>query len=78
MTPQTPFDSLVNAIASLNLEEKRQLLEMLEDEIFQAEEDELEQDPIVLAEIEQARQAYKAGDYQTIQEYIASRATQAS
>jgi hypothetical protein len=70
---QIPFESLVNAIASLDLAEKRQLLEMLEDQLFEAEEESIEQDPNVLAEIEEARNAVKAGDYQTLQEYITAR-----
>lgn len=65
---QVPFESLIEAIASLNLEEKRQLLEILEEHIFAAEEDLMEQDPQVLAEIEEARKAYHDGDYQTIHE----------
>ena len=69
---QIPFASLVEAIASLNLEDKHKLQEILEDQIFEAEE-ELENDPEVLAEVEAARKAYQAGDYQTIQDYIASR-----
>jgi len=46
---------------------------MLEEEISQAEEDLLEEDPTVLAEIDEARIAYQNGDYQTIDEYIATR-----
>lgn len=68
---QIPLESLLNAISSLGLDEKRKLWEMLELEISQAEEDLLEQDPIVKAEIEAAREAYHAGDYLTIEQYIA-------
>ncbi|MGK7903144.1 MAG: hypothetical protein AB4352_17395 [Hormoscilla sp.] len=46
---------------------------MLESEIAQAEEDLLSEDPRVQAEIQSARLAYQKGDYQTIEEYIASR-----
>jgi hypothetical protein len=35
---QIPFSSLVEAIASLNLEDKHKLQEILEDQIFEAEE----------------------------------------
>ncbi|MBW4687069.1 MAG: hypothetical protein KME40_18660 [Komarekiella atlantica HA4396-MV6] len=42
---QIPFESLVNAIASLELEEKRRLWQMLNEQITQAEEDLLESDP---------------------------------
>ncbi|NJL23113.1 MAG: hypothetical protein HC895_23485 [Leptolyngbyaceae cyanobacterium SM1_3_5] len=69
---QIPFESLVEAIASLDLKDKHKLREILEDQIFEAEED-LENDPEVLAEVEEARNAYQAGDYQTIQDYIADR-----
>lgn len=65
------FESLITAIKSLDSSQKRELLEILEDEIFEAEE-ELEEDPKILAEIEEARQAYQRGDYQTIQDYIAT------
>ncbi|XWK89958.1 MAG: hypothetical protein U7127_07765 [Phormidium sp.] len=68
-----PFASLIEVISSLNLEDKRQLWQMLDEEISQAEEDLLEEDPTVVAEIEAARIAYQNGDYQTIDEYIASR-----
>ncbi|MCL1466292.1 hypothetical protein [Argonema galeatum] len=69
-----PFESLIEAITSLDLEKKRQLLEILEDLLFEAEEESIEQEPQVIAEIEAARKAYQMGDYQTIQEYIASQA----
>ena len=42
---QISFESLVNAIASLGIEEKRRLWQMLDGEINQAEADLLEQDP---------------------------------
>jgi regulator of replication initiation timing len=70
---QIPFVSLVEAIASLNLEDKYKLREILEDQLFEAEE-EMENDPDVLAEVEQARREYQVGDYLTLQDYIASRA----
>ncbi|MBD1809113.1 hypothetical protein H6F98_27195 [Microcoleus sp. FACHB-SPT15] len=70
---QIPFESLVDAISSLGLEEKRRLWQLLEEEIAQAEEDLLEEDPTIQAEIEEARTAYQTGDYQTIEEYMANR-----
>lgn len=68
-----PFESLLDAIALLEVEEKYQLVQMLESEIAQAEEDLLSEDSRVQAEIQSARLAYQKGDYQTIEEYIASR-----
>ena len=70
---QIPFDSLVNAIASLAIEDKIQLFQLLETELAQLEEDSLEEDPIVLAEIQESRTAYQGGDYQTLDQYMVSR-----
>lgn len=70
---QIPFDSLVNAIATLAIEDKIQLFQLLETEIAQLEEDYLEEDPTVRAEIQKSRTAYQAGDYQTLDQYMASR-----
>ena len=75
---QISFEALVEAIATLDLENKRQLLEILEDQIFDAKEDEMENSPEVLAEVEESRKAYQASDYQTIEEYDASRSQLAS
>lgn len=74
---QVPFESIVNAMASLSLEEKRKLVEILEDSIFEAEED-FENDPEILAEVEEAREAYRQGEHKTIQEYIAERSQASS
>ena len=75
---QVPFESLIEAIASLSLEEKHQLLEILEEQVLSAEEDLLEQDPQVVAEVFEARKAYQNGDYQTIEEYIANQSGETS
>lgn len=48
---QIPFASLVNAITSLELEEKQKLWQFLSEEIAQAEEDLLEQDSTIQAEV---------------------------
>jgi hypothetical protein len=70
---QVTFESLLEGIASLSLEEKLKLLEILEEQVLEAEEDLLEADPQILAEVSEARKAYKNGDYTTVQEYIANR-----
>jgi len=75
---QIPFESLVNAIASLGFEEKRRLWQLLDEEIAQAEEDLFEQDPTVQAEIQEARDAYQTGNYQTLEEYITYRSGKTS
>lgn len=72
------IESLVAAITSLSLERQRQLLDILEDQVFDAEEDAMENDPEVIAEVTAARHAYEIGDYQTVQEYVASRSQSAS
>jgi hypothetical protein len=66
-----PFQSLVDSVAALSLEEKRRLWELLDEQVAQIEEELWEQDPKVQAEIQEARAAYEAGEYITIDEYIA-------
>jgi hypothetical protein len=75
---QVSLESLIEAIATLDLGVKRKLLEIIEDQIFESEEESMENDPEVLAEVEEARKAYQIGDYQTIQEYITNQSEQAS
>jgi hypothetical protein len=65
------FESLVNAIASLGLEEQRKLWQILDEQIAEAEDKLLEEDPNAQAEIEETRTAYQVGDYLTLDEYIA-------
>jgi len=55
-----PFEALADSVAELTLEGKRRLWGLL-----------WERDPAVQAEIREARAAYQAGDYVTIDEYIA-------
>ncbi|WP_198013619.1 hypothetical protein [Crinalium epipsammum] len=45
-------------------------MEILENKLFEAEEDLIEQEPQVLDEIKEAKKAYHKGDYQTLEEYI--------
>jgi hypothetical protein len=66
-----PFDILSDAVAELSLEDKRWLLDLLYEQIEQADEEVLEQDPAVRAEIEQVLKDYEAGDYLTIEAYMA-------
>ena len=71
---QISFETLVEAITSLNLPEKQQLLEVLEQQLFEAEEETYEDTPATLAKIQAVQAEYEAGDYQTLDEYLASRA----
>lgn len=75
---QVSLESLIEAIATLDLGVKRKLMEIIEYLIFESEEKSMENDPEVLAEVEEARKAYQIGDYQTIQEYITNQSEQAS
>lgn len=75
---QVSLESLIEAIATLDLGVKRKLMEIIEDQIFESEEESMENDPEVLAEVEEARKAYQIGNYQTIQEYITNQSEQAS
>jgi len=68
-----PFESLVDSITKLDLREKYRLWELLDEQMAQVEEELWEQDSTFQAEIREARAAYHAGDYVTIDEYIARR-----
>jgi hypothetical protein len=70
MKVDIPFPSLLEAISSLAMTEKRQLWELLEAELFSDEED----SPEDIAEIQAARNEYAAGDYITFDEYHLQRA----
>ena len=64
-----PFQALVKAIKSLDLEQQQQLLEILEDQLFEAEE-EWENSAEIIAEVEEAKKAYKTGDYLSVEDFI--------
>ncbi len=72
---QIPFQSLVQAIQSLSLEDQHKLLEILEDQIVKVEE-KWENSPEIIAEVEQARRDYQTGDYVTIEEFMANSSEQ--
>ena len=64
-----PFQVIVDFVSGLSLKDKRRLWVLLDEEIAQTEEATWEQDPTFQAEIQEARIAYQAGDYVTIDEY---------
>jgi hypothetical protein len=72
-----PFESLAESVSELDLADKLRLWELLEEQLAQAEEEHWEQDPVVQAEIREARAAYQAGDYVTPEEYLARHREQA-
>jgi hypothetical protein len=63
-----PFKALVDSVRELSLKDKRLLWELLDEQMAQAEEEVWERDQTVQAEIKEARDAYQAGDYVTIDE----------
>jgi hypothetical protein len=68
-----PFEALLDSVRELGLKDKRRLWELLDEQMAQAEEEMWEQEQAVQAEIQEARAAYQAGDYVTIDEDIAQR-----
>lgn len=62
---QLSLESLVEAITSLDLPEKQQLLEILEQQLFEIEEENYKEHPETVAEIQAVRVEYDAGEYQT-------------
>lgn len=68
------FQSLLEAISSLEISERYKIWEFLEAELFQKEED----SPEDIAEIEAARADYNAGDYTTFDRYMAGRANKST
>jgi hypothetical protein len=59
---QLSLETLAEAISSLDLEEKRQLQEIIEQQIFEAEEALYEDDVETQAEIAVVRTEYAVGD----------------
>jgi hypothetical protein len=72
------FESLLEAISSLAVPEKRKLWELLETELFQHEEEEGKDNPETIAEIQAARTDYQAGNYLTLDQYLAQRERKSS
>lgn len=70
-TVEVTFEALIKTISALSLKDKNRLYDLLYEQVEQEEEDLLQQDPEVRAEIEQALKDYESSDYVTIQEYIA-------
>jgi hypothetical protein len=75
---QLSLEHLLEAISSLDLTEKLQIQEVLEQQIFEAEEAQYENDLETQAEIQAVREEYAAGEYSTLDEYLASRPQQVS
>ncbi len=69
---QLSLEVLAEAISSLDLTEKRQLQELIEQQIFEAEEALYEDDAETLSEIQAVRAEYRDGESMTIDEYLAN------
>jgi hypothetical protein len=67
---QISLDSLIQAVSSLDLEAKRHLLDIIEQQIFEAEEASYTEDSETKAEIESVRLEYQQGDFVTIDDFI--------
>ncbi|MEA1869081.1 MAG: hypothetical protein U9N09_02870 [Euryarchaeota archaeon] len=66
-----PFESLVDSVTKLHPRDKFRIWELLDEQMADDEEEVWDEDPAVQAEIRESRDAYQAGDYLTIDEYIA-------
>jgi hypothetical protein len=75
---QLSLEALAEAISSLDLEEKRQLQEMIEQQIFEAEEALYEDDAETQEEIQSVRAEYALGESTTMDEYLTCRSNPAS
>ncbi|NJL62825.1 MAG: hypothetical protein HC903_14575 [Methylacidiphilales bacterium] len=75
---QLSLEAFAEAISSLNLEEKRQLQEIIEQQIFEAEEALYEDDTETQAEIQAVRDEYARGESITVDDYIANRSNSVS
>jgi len=64
------IESIIQAIAALNWSEQQKLREILDDQLFESEEN-WENSPEIKAEIAEAKKAYRQGEYQTLSELIA-------
>ena len=63
----------IESINALSLEEKHQLLIILDESIAQAEEENWIEDDETIADIQQVREEYKKGEYITFNEYLAQK-----
>jgi hypothetical protein len=67
---QVSLDSLIQAVSSLDLEAKRHLLDIIEQQIFEAEESGYVEDSETKAEIEAVKLEYQQDHFVTIDDFI--------
>lgn len=70
---QLSLDNLIEAITSLDLQEKCSIREVIEQQIFEAEEEFYKEDSETIAEIQSVRAEYETGEYLTFDQYLAER-----
>ncbi|MBE9140360.1 hypothetical protein IQ254_24700 [Nodosilinea sp. LEGE 07088] len=79
MTPtislQITLDSLIQAVTSLDIDAKRHLLDIIEQQIFEAEEASYEEDADTKAEIDAVKLEYQQGEFMTIDDFIQAQST---
>lgn len=67
------LQTIVDSVRLLSIQERLQLLELIEEELAQQEEEAFENDPKVKAEIHEARMQYERGEFVTVDEYLSTR-----
>ncbi|MEM1369793.1 MAG: hypothetical protein AAGG02_17655 [Cyanobacteria bacterium P01_H01_bin.15] len=72
---QISLDTLIQAMSALDLQAKHQLLEIIEQQVFEAEEAEYQEDAVTKTEIEAVQLEYSQGEYMTIDEFVEAEAT---
>ncbi|MBE9069659.1 hypothetical protein IQ260_23720 [Leptolyngbya cf. ectocarpi LEGE 11479] len=71
---QIPIEPLITAISTLEFKDKHKLLEILQQQIFEAEKAGYEDDDETKAEIQAVQDEFESGDYTTFDTYLANRA----
>lgn len=66
-----PFSTLISLMEQLELEDMLKLRELLDEKLFEYEDELMLANPRIMAEIREARAEYEAGDYITLQELMA-------
>ena len=64
------LNSIIESVNALNLEEKHQLWQILEQAIAASEEENWIEDEETIAEIQQVQAEYTKGEYITFDEYL--------
>lgn len=63
-----PFDDLLKALIKLNYKEKFKIWKLLDEQLEKVEE--FEQNPEIVSQVKEAREAYKKGEFIGLKDYI--------